>query len=461
MGTSSPFRHAIFMVTTGAALAGLATMAGTAGATTRAPAAHRGTAQPGGRTAVRQRATGFWNWPMFRGNPAHSGVSAETGINITTASTLTAGWTASVGTAASSSPTVVKLKALGKPVVFVGGSSSFSAYPASGGAALWTFPVAKAISSSAAVLNGVVYFASNDGTLYALNAATGALRCSYAMNQFTEDSPVVVKDPDGSGPLIYEGTVPTPGPGFMYAIYGPGNTHGSCKKDWSFDGWTILPTGTWSSPAYAKNAHGTPVITFGTDDPDNSVYALNAKTGAKVWAYRTNNTTANDDVGASPTISAPGVNGFADGVVYITGKDKVTYALDLTTGALIWKHALVAGTAGDVSGTALVGNRIYLGSDTGVYALNATTGAVVWHVLSKLAFYSSPAIGGASGQQVLIIGNLTGHLYALSLATGAIRWSKQPDTAGYWASPAISQGTIYITGKDGKLLTFAPAAAKR
>jgi outer membrane protein assembly factor BamB len=432
----------------GAALAGLCAMAGTAGAATT----HS--------TPASRRAAGMANWPMFRGDLTHSGVSPETAINTTNAGTLTAGWTASVGTAAYSSPAVVSLKALGgEPVVFVGGSSSFSAYPASGGAALWTFPVAKAISSSPAVLNGVVYFASNDGNLYALNAATGALRCSYAMNQFTEDSPVVIAAPDGSGPLIYEGTVPTPGPGFMYAIYGPGNTHGSCTKDWSFDGWKILQTGTWSSPAYAKNAKGTPVVVLGTDDPDNSVYALNAKTGAQVWTYQTNNTDANDDVGASPTISAPGVNGFADGVVYITGKDKVTYALDLTTGKLIWQHALVAGTAGDVSGTALAGNRIYLGSDTGVYALNATTGAVVWHVLSKLAFYSSPAIGGAAGQQVLIIGNLTGHLYALNLATGAILWNQQPDTAGYWSSPTVSQGTIYITGKDGQLLTFAPSGA--
>ena len=76
------------------------------------------------------------------------------------------------------------------------------------------------------------------------------------------------------------------------------------------------------------------MVVFGSDDPDNSVYELNATTGAMLWTYRTNNTTADDDVGASPTISAPGVNGFADGVAYVTGKDKITYAFDLTTGAL-------------------------------------------------------------------------------------------------------------------------------
>jgi outer membrane protein assembly factor BamB len=442
----------------GVALAGLCAMAGTAGAATSAVAtSHRGTAAS---ASTQRQTSGFANWPMFRGNLTHTGVSPETAINTTNASTLTAGWTASVASAAYSSPAVVNLKGKG-PTVFVGGAGIFAAYSATTGTQLWTFPVSKIVNSSPTVLDGVVYFASSDGTLYAVNATTGALVCSYAMNQFTEDSPLVVEDPDGSGPLIYVGTAPTPGPGFMYAIYGPGNTHGSCKKDWSFDGWTILSTGTWSSPAYNVTANGTPVITFGTDDPDNSVYALNAYTGAMIWTYRTNSSTANDDVGAPPTISPPGVNGFADGVVYITGKNKITYALDLTTGALIWKHALLRGTAGDVSGTALVGDTIYLGSDKGVYALNASTGAVVWHVLPKLAFYSSPAIGGPAGQQVLIIGNLTGHVYALNLATGAALWTQEPDTAGYWASPTISEGTIYITGKDGKLLSFGLPAAKR
>jgi outer membrane protein assembly factor BamB len=191
----------------------------------------------------------------------------------------------------------------------------------------------------------------------------------------------------------------------------------------------VQPGGSFSSPGYATNANGTPVLVFGSVDPDNSVYALNARTGAKVWTYRTNKTTANDDVGAAPTISAPGVNGFADGVVYITGKDKVS--------------------------------TIYLGSDTGVYALNATTGATVWHVITNRAFYASPAIVGPPGQQVLITANITGHIYALDLATGETLWTQTADSAGIWSSPAVSQNTIYITGKDGQLVTFTPSGAKR
>jgi eukaryotic-like serine/threonine-protein kinase len=440
----------------GAALAGLCTMAGTAGAATRTvPAAHRGTAPQAG-PAARRQAAGFSNWPMFRDGPAHLGVSPETAISAATAGTLTAGWTATIGTSSYSSPAVVNLKALGGAVVFVGGSSSFSAYPASGGAPLWTFGVSKAVDSSPAVYNGVVYFASANGTLYALDAATGALRCSFATSQFMQSSPVVVKDPDGSGAIVYDDTDPTPGPGQIFAMYAPGNTHGACKQAWTWDSWTVQPGGSFSSPGYATDADGTPVVVFGSVDPDNSVYALNAKTGAMVWTYRTNTTTANDDVGAAPTISAPGVNGFADGVAYITGKDKVTYALDLTTGKVIWQHALAIGKAGDIAGSALAGNTVYVDSDTGVYALNATTGAQIWHVLSKAGVYASPAISGPAGQQVLITANLAGNLYALSPVTGKTLWT-QPGKSAYWSSPTVSQGTIYITSKNGKLLTFAPA----
>ena len=458
MGTAALFKRVFVTVAAAATLASLATMAGAAGAATKVtPAAHQGTAHSAARGA-RQKAAGFANWAMFRGNLTHTGVSPETGINTTTASTLTPGWSASVGTASYSSPAVVNLKSLGEPVVFVGGSSSFSAYVASTGAPLWSFPVAKMVNSSPAVLNGVVYFADTDGTLYALNAATGALRCSFATGQFTETSPVVAEDPDGSGPVAYFGTSPgLPAQGSEYAIYGPGNTHGSCTQDWAFHGWTIHPAGSWSPPAYGTNANGTPVLVFGSENIDNSVYALNADTGAKIWTYRTSKTHQDNDVGSAPTISPPGVNGFADGVVYVTGKDKVTYALDLTTGALIWQHPLDMDRSADEAGSALAGNTVYVDASTGIYALNATTGAQVWHVLSTSGFYASPAISGAPGQQVLITASLTGHLYAFNLANGNTVYIHEADGAGIWSSPAVSQNTVYITGRDGQLLTFAPA----
>jgi hypothetical protein len=49
--------------------------------------------------------------------------------------------------------------AAGAPAVFAGGLGIVAAYPATGGAPLWTFPAAKTVNAPPAVLNGVVYFA--------------------------------------------------------------------------------------------------------------------------------------------------------------------------------------------------------------------------------------------------------------------------------------------------------------
>lgn len=402
--------------------------------------------------------SGFTDWPMFRADPTHSGVSPETAISTTTAPSITAGWTATLGTTSYASPAVATSASLGKALVYAAANGRIYAYPAAGGAPVWTRSLGTgggAIETSPAVFGGVVYIGSTAGTIYAFNASTGARLCSFPTGQLIQASPVVVSAPDGSGPVIYDGTAPPSGLGAEWAIYGPGNTHGSCTKDWEFTSWPVSPDNSWSSPAYGTDANGVPVLVFGSRDPDDSVYALNASTGALAWRYQTS-TRTEFDVGAPPTISPPGQNGFADGVVYVTGKDHDVYALDLTTGVLIWRYRLQVGTNGDVSGTALAGNQLYLGSDTGVYALNASTGALAWHVLSTFTFYASPAVTGPAGQQVLLIGNNEGRLYALNLATGATVWTRRPITKGFWASPAVSQGAFYVAGLDGVLRSYAP-----
>ena len=314
MEPSTLFRHAIFTATAGAALAGLCAMAGP-------PCRHRrgghpygpGRAprDPAGRTSARLQATGFANWPMFRGNPSHSGVSPETGINTTNASTLTAGWSASVAPGAYSSPAVVNLKALGgEPMVFVGGSSNFDAFPASGGAPLWTFPV-KHRSSTPRPRCSTASSTSPRTTAPFMRSTPrmAKLRCSYVHPPIHRGVPRGRRRPRWLRAGDVYGQLP--------ADRGTGRRMGDLRPRqhprFLYQGlgvrWVDHRPGTWSPPAYGANANGIPVVVFGSDDPDNSVYELNANTGAMLWTYRTNRTTADDDVGASPTISAPGVNG--------------------------------------------------------------------------------------------------------------------------------------------------------
>ncbi len=57
------------------------------------------------------------------------------------------------------------------------------------GAEVWTYKAGSTVDLAPAVANGVVYFGSYDGNLYALNASTGAKLWSYPTG---DSDPIVV-----------------------------------------------------------------------------------------------------------------------------------------------------------------------------------------------------------------------------------------------------------------------------
>jgi serine/threonine-protein kinase len=89
---------------------------------------------------------------------------------------------------------------------------------------------------------------------------------------------------------------------------------------------------------------------------DKNVYALNAKTGAKLWSYTT----------GSFVTSSPAV---ANGVVYVLSDN--LYALKASTGALLWSYPVSGSTNVCClsSSPAVVNGAVYVGSvDGNVYA---------------------------------------------------------------------------------------------
>jgi outer membrane protein assembly factor BamB len=397
---------------------------------------------------------------MFRFDASHAGTTTEKLLSTANVSTLTGTWTSSTGQASDTSPAVVLTPSTGIASVFVGDAAGvLYAYNATTGAQLWSSTAASGdakpeIYSSPAVFRNAVYYASNSGNLYVLNAATGGLDCSFSTGKPSQSSPVVVADPDGSGPVVYIGTQAGGG---EWAIYGAGSTHGQCTEDWFFNGFKVTG-GSWSSPAYGTDATGENLVVFGTKDDDDSVYALDAATGALVWRYQTS-TLTEQDVGSSPSISAPGVNGIADGAVYIEGKDGVVYGLNLTTGAVLWQYdvSTTPGTCGAcVSSPSLVGKTVIVGTGVGEVALNAVTGAVDWTALSSATVASSPAISGAANKQVAIVAGLKDDLYALNVKSGAVLWSESTPN-GFYASPAVWNGMVFDIDLKGNLRAYSPS----
>ena len=118
-----------------------------------------------------------------------------------------------------------------------------------------------------------------------------------------------------------------------------------------------------SSPAVANN-----VVYIGSDD--GYVYALNATTGNLIWKFNCNAAYPYDGVSASPAV--------VNGVVYIASYDGNVFALDAQSGNKIWNHntaTLASSTSSPIFGN----GTVYISTENGVYALNADTGEEVWH----------------------------------------------------------------------------------
>ena len=398
------------------------------------------------------------DWPMFHRDPFHLGVSPDTSIGASNVANLTIRWQASIG-ASSGSPAVVYNATLDKTLVYIGTlGGTFAAYDAQTGTRVWYFSVGSPIYSSPAVDGNVVYFGSNSHYLYALNATTGALICRRNTGSVIFSSPVVA-DPDGGGKVVYVGDSGITGAddaGDILAMNAVDpNAAQDCSVRWSYDDFGDPPgsqplVGVWSPPAFARDVNGRALIVAGGGSPEGAVYALDAVTGARVWRFQSEQFAADQDVGVGPTISPPGVNGFSDGVAYVAGKDSIAYALNLRTGAKIWEYRIRddAGPDGHTRSTAaLVGRTLFMGNGPNVelYAIDAITGTKVWSSTAAhpTDVLSSPAVSGASGNRVMFVGNVEGTLFAHSLDTGAVLWSYDTGREIH-GSAAISGGMVFI-----------------
>lgn len=402
------------------------------------------------------------DWPMFRFDPSHSGVSPETSIGASNVSTLGVAWDTNLGRSVFSSPAVVFDNALGERVVYVGYKKGVAALNADTGAVIWQRATGLVLASPA-VANGVVYVGSSNHYLYALDAATGKLDCRFQTGGRISSS-AVVADPNGKGDIVYFGdSGPSGGAadgGHLWAINAVDpNAAANCSLKWEFDGFSNPGSGVWSSPAYALNRFGKPLLVFGTSDPDDSIVALNAINGHQKWSFFAK-AGKDSDVGSSPAVTAPGVNGFKDGAVYIGTKYGDMYALDLTTGAQIWDYNARPDAVtheGFRSSPSVLGSEVYTGSGAGVYAFNALSGARSW-LDASLKTVASPAIMGAPGDQFAFIGDMSGTFNALDLTTGDVLWSMASGAAFIYSSAAVSNGMIYAGTANGDVMAFAPGA---
>jgi outer membrane protein assembly factor BamB len=152
-------------------------------------------------------------------------------------------------------------------------------------------------------------------------------------------------------------------------------------------------------------------VNTGTKDNETTDYALDVQTGALLW--KKTGSAAGEDLSAYGTtiyITHNTVQAY-----YGAPTDGFVYAVNASTGASLWQYK----TSGEtVEAPSVSDNVVYLPALHSVYALNAATGAVLWH--TKAGFdNSTPTIGGS----VLYVAGLQGGLTALNPANGTVVWT--------------------------------------
>jgi outer membrane protein assembly factor BamB len=282
----------------------------------------------------------------------------------------------------------------------------------------WKFSTFGPVASTPAVTNGTVYFGSYDGRFYALDAASGKLKWEFktAGERHFEAKgihgtlPATQTFPDGwdmfeSSPVVAQGMVFFgSGDGNLYALDASSGalhwkftTGDVVHSSPAYDGGAIY-FGSWDSYFYALDAasgqkkwqfktgqdpfihnqvgfQGSPAVVNGTvyvGCRDSGFYAIDAATGTQKWRFDNHGTWVVD----SP--SAVG-----DKVVFGTSDPGFLYALDAASAKPVLRLQM---TALVFSSPAVADDVAYVGLMNGTFvAVDLKTGKTLWEFQTDLS----------------------------------------------------------------------------
>ena len=267
--------------------------------------------------------------------------------------------------------------------------------PAKSPGVTWTFKTNGPVVSSPAIVGGVVFIGSLDGSLYAIDQETGKQKWKTDPTDSIASSPAVA---DG---IVYYLS-------YDRALYAVAADTGTAK-------WLFATSG--ERRFEAKGLHGLAPTDQNIADPMDLF------------------------------LSSPAV---ANGRVYFGSSDGHVYAVDAKSGVLSWSFLTK-----DIvhASPAVVNNTVYIGSwDSYLYALDAETGQEKWRfkagedpiIHNQQGFQSSPAVSDGT----VYVGCRDGHVYAVDAMTGAKKWDYSTSQSWVNGTPAVRDGVVYVGTSD-------------
>jgi outer membrane protein assembly factor BamB len=321
------------------------------------------------------------DWPMFMGNPAHTGVSPAVPFD-----SWMVGWKFEAEAGVRSSPSIVNGK-----VYFGSDDTYLYCLDLNDGSLEWKYETRAGILSSPCVVGGNVYFGGFDKYVYCLTASTGTKVWEYKTGGYIYSSPVVV------GGKVYIGS------------------------------------------------------------SDRNLYCLNAADGSLIWNY-----TAMDSIyNVSPAV--------VDGYVYIGSCGNDLLKLNATDGTLVWTF-MIESEGFYHSSPCVVDGVVYIGSDdSGMYAVNATTAEQVWYYIPNpeyiqktygLGVQNSYMESTACVKDGKVWAAFAHAMHCLDAATGEILWVVKLGNVAYGGT-TWADGRVYTGSEDQYIYQFDAETGER
>ena len=217
-----------------------------------------------------------------------------------------------------------------------------------------------------------------------------------------------------------------------------GNIMGSTSPGMLQERWVKNTKGNiWMAPPVEANGK---VYVATIDDFGMSqcgITAFNAGSGTKLWNFKTKGSVKNTFC-------------FYDGKILATDHFGIAYAIDATTGDLIWKKELGQKSLGAFNTGSVVHNGVYYtGFGNYLQALDAKTGKTLWVNDDWRGGEGATHTMIVAGD-VLIAASNWRALYAHNIKTGRLLWKKKDEGYSSRSSSATwFNDTLYVASKDG------------
>jgi outer membrane protein assembly factor BamB len=345
------------------------------------------------------------DWPMFRGDPALTGVSPA---RVPDKPVLA--WKFQTGGPVSSSAAI-----LGDRVFIGSADSNVVCLSLQDGRKLWSFRASGPIEASPLVLDGRVYIGDVNTHFYCLDAASGTPVWSRGFDDKIKSSANWIASVDGKSRNVLVG-------GYDFRLYSFDAVTG--RSNWVYE------TGNYINGSAAISGG---LTAFGGCDA--IVHVVDVVNGKKIR-----------EIEAGAYIAASGA--MDNGHLYVGHYENELLSVDVQKRVIDWRYRDRAFPF--MSSPAVTPQRILVGSrDKRLHCVNRADGKAVWTFQTRGKVESSPVVAGDR----VVVGSDDGRLYIVSLEDGSEVWNYEIGQP-VQSSPAVVEGHIVVGSDDGFVYAF-------